>query len=98
MDWERYYSNYQKKCQPYKCPVRPDGYPDPKTCYNPYGKREFDSKDCRPFGYQPMRHNPGGLKFYVYNYNYQTQGGKPLSHPGMGWYRYEKTGEYNDWW
>lgn len=87
---------YQKRCQPYSCKIN---YPN-SDCFNPYGKVNSQDSECRPFGYQPKRHNPGGLKFYVYDYPFQTQHGKPLSHPGMGWYRYEKTGKYytDRWW
>ena len=92
-----YNSKRQKNCDPYKCPV-PHGYPDPKTCYNPYTDNRINGPKCRPFGYQPTLHNPGGLQFHIYNYPYQTQDGKHLSHPGMGWYKYEKTGEYSTWW
>ena len=92
---EKYNPEHQKNCNPYKCPVN---YPDPKTCFNPYGRRDYNSPDCRPFGYQPRRPNPGGLKFYSYYYPYQTQDGKHTFHPGMGWYRYQQTGEYSNWW
>jgi len=85
---------YQKRCQPYKCPIN---YPS-KNCYNPYGKVNSDSEGCRPFGYQPKRPNPGGLKFYMYDYPFQTQGGIPITHPGKGWYGYENTGQYYEWW
>nr|QBK86615.1 MAG: hypothetical protein LCMAC102_04110 [Marseillevirus LCMAC102] len=88
------YPQYQKACQPYKCPV-PGGYPNPKMCYHQQSKDvALPESECRPFGYQPKRPNPGGLKFYMYDYPFQTQGGKPLSHPGKGWYEYENTGEY----
>jgi len=55
--------------------------------------RPIDSTSVIPPGYNPKRHNPGGLKFSMYEYNDQTQGGIPLQHPGRGWYRYENTGE-----
>ena len=96
MDTYAIFPSYQKKCQPAKCPV-PYGYPDPQTCYNPYGKTDSKDADCRPFGYQPKRPNPGGLKFYMYDYPYQTQGGEPITHPGKGWYKYERTGQYYTW-
>lgn len=47
-----------------------------------------------PPGYQPKRHNPGGLKFQVYDYTAQTSGGKPLFPPGRGWAQYQLTGRY----
>ena len=89
-------SQYQKNCNPYKCKVN---YPNPKTCYNPYRDNNLKSPNCRPFGYQPTLPNPGGLKFSIYSYPYQLQDGdKHLSHPGMGWYKYQQTGEYSTWW
>ena len=87
---------WQRKCQPYVCPIK---YPNAKTCFNPLGKTNSGDSDCVPFGYQPKRPNPGGLKFYMYDYPYHTAGGVPLSHPGKGWYAYETTGVYNNqWW
>jgi hypothetical protein len=116
---------WERRCQPYSCPV-PYGYPNPETCFNPYGKvdtptcgsssdsiepsrgieRVKDSSqsvcseglDCVPFGYQPKRPNPGGLKFSTYDYPYHTAGGNPLIPPGMGWYKYQNTGRYYTWW
>ena len=69
--------------------------------YNPYGKPVNYPKGCtgvegcQPFGFNKIRPNPGGLKFYYLYYPFQTQGGKLLSHPGRGWYRYHHTGVYN---
>lgn len=51
-----------------------------------------------PIGYQPKRPNPGGLKFSMYDYPFHTQNGKPLSHPGIGWYNYQRTGGYYTYW
>jgi hypothetical protein len=100
---EKYMKEYEKRCQyPYACPVRGGGYP--KTCFNPYGKYISDNSfegpegGCRPFGYQPKLPNPGGLKFYFYNYPYQGFPPDRLTPPGLGWYEYEKTGRYYNWW
>jgi hypothetical protein len=119
--------NWERRCQPYSCPVK-YGYPNSKTCFNPYGKvslegcsdsSSFKEKtdvrtlepspdsspklcseglECIPFGYQPKRFNPGGLKFSTYDYPYHTAGGVPLFPPGMGWYKYQNTGRYYTWW
>ncbi len=75
-----------KNCQPYVCP---NNYK--KKCNN--GIHNQDG-NCISFGYQPKRENPGGLKFYMYDYPFQTQGGVPLTHPGKGWYKYEESGVY----
>jgi len=88
---------WSRRCQPgVACPV-PYGYPNPETCYT----QQMDTRpesDCVPFGYQPKRPNPGGLKFYMYDYPFHTAGGTVLTHPGKGWYRYENTGQYYTWW
>ena len=83
-----------KTCNPYKCSIN---YPDPKTCFNPHKDNNLKSPNCRPFGYQPVLHNPGGLKFNMYYYPYQVES-NGLSHPGMGWYKYQQTGKYSNWW
>ena len=85
MSWVR---EYNKICQPYSCKTV---YPS-SDCGR--GDAPSDSPDCVPVGYQPKRHNPGGLKFYMYDYPYHTAGGQVLTHPGKGWYAYEKTGIY----
>ena len=78
------FPEYQKRCQPYSIPPN---YPQVAT---PQGNCDF--KTCVPTGYQPKRENPGDLKFYQYDYTVQTVYGNELSHPGRGWYAYEKTG------
>jgi len=82
---------YSFRCQPYKCPV---AYPSKETCYSPEKDISDNNPRCIPFGYAPKRHNPGGLKFYMYDYTVQTTGDRPLTHPGKGWYTYERTGVY----
>lgn len=83
---------YEKRCNKAKCNV---DYP-PCDCRTPsiYPAQGYGFDTCRPFGYQPKRHNPGGLKFSMYDYNFQTVWGKPLKHYGKGWYKYETTGKY----
>jgi hypothetical protein len=95
-------------CQPYSCgvvypnivphedcsPARNLGAvtgPRPSYSTDEYPIRETN---CRPFGYQPKRYNPGGLKFHMYEYPFQTADGVPITHPGQGWYGYETTGVY----
>lgn len=77
---------YQKKCQPGTgCPVK---YPEQCVCQ----QCRFNSDgEMIPFGYQPKLHNPGGLKFYMYDYPFQTASNPP----GKGWYAYQRTGKYD---
>jgi len=88
---DRCYQEYvavQRKLQPYSNTLN-------------YPPRLDDACDMRkniPTGYQPMRPNPGGLKFSVYSYPFQTTGNVPLTFPGRGWRIYENTGNYNIWW
>ncbi len=86
---------YLKRCNKYSIPVKyPTAPGKPCGCIQPPNAHPANSEYCRPFGYQPKRNNPGGLKFYMYDYNYQTQYGIPLTHPGRGWQSYEQTGTY----
>ena len=79
------FPEFQKKCQPYSCK------PNYKAIIN---ERNLLRDDNSCTGFQPTRHNPGDLKFYMYDYTVQTEYDKPLNHPGVGWYRYESTGKY----
>lgn len=63
-----------------------------------YMQTSDTSKNCRPFGYQPKRPNPGGLKFSIYDYPFREADGNFKNHPGMGWYAYQQTGKYDTWW
>ena len=31
----------------------------------------------------------------MYDYTVQTEYGKPLTHPGKGWWKYEQTGRFD---
>lgn len=88
MDTYVQHPKFQRKCQPYSCKVN-----YPMGCHTQKDLM-FKSKTCRPFGYQPKRQNPGGLKFYQYDYTVQTEYGHPLNHPGRGWQYYERTGRF----
>lgn len=77
--------SYQRRCQPYSCPVD-------------YPTSTVPVKDCPPPGYQPTRHNPGGMKFLQYYYTAQTANGEPLQGHGKGWDEYARTGQYTRWW
>lgn len=79
------FPSYQRMCQPYACRF---------VAYNTVESTDTRDDVCVPPGYQPKRPNPGGLKFSVYDYPYHTADGQVLNHPGMGWYRYEHTGQY----
>lgn len=84
---------FEKRCNKATCKVC---YPS-KDCVSPqiYPAQGLSlDGDCRPFGYQPKRHNPGSLKFYMYDYPFHTTEGVPLRNVGKGWYRYETTGKY----
>jgi len=102
--WGRLYPEFQKSCQCYKKPKKYP-YPNMETCTHNSLEDSlpslFDEEtggtilgNCRPFGYQPKRPNPGGLKFYQYDYIFQKQDGKPLQHPGRGWVKYKNTGKF----
>ena len=80
---------YQNWCNRGVCKA---DYP-PLNCVAP----EVDHFECRPFGYQPKRRNPGSLKFYMYDYPFHTSEGVPLKGYGRGWNRYETTGKYYEW-
>lgn len=88
--------DYERRCNiPYSSPVYPA-----KDCVTPqiYPAQSLSlDGDCRPFGYQPKRHNPGSLKFYMYDYPFQTTYGVPYRNVGKGWYKYETTGKYYSW-
>lgn len=60
--------------------------------------RSPSSDESIPFvppGYYPVRPNPGGLKFYMYDYTYHTRnGGVPLQWRGRGWDTYTHYGVY----
>lgn len=76
---------FQERCNRYKCPHK---YPG-RFCHNPL---IYPGEKCHPFGYQPKRTNPGGMKFHEFEYPFQTQFGKPYSNKGAGWYYYNNTG------
>jgi len=95
---------FEKRCNKASCKVC---YPS-KDCVSPqiYPAQglslDGDSagvslQDCRPFGYQPKRHNPGSLKFYMYDMPFQTTYGIPYRNVGKGWFKYENTGKYYQW-
>lgn len=81
----------QYKCTPYKAEGTYDRLPMNSSAH-------LTDTEGTPTGYAPKRPNPGGLKFYQYDYTVQTQGGQVLSHPGVGWYHYDRTGQYYQWW
>ncbi len=75
---------FYNRCNKAVCKI---DYP---TCDTP----KIPLDECRPFNYQARRPNPGGLKFYVYNYPLQTAYGLPLRNVGKGWDRYAATGKF----
>ena len=79
------------KCMPYKESGTYDHFPINTSAH-------LTDREGAPTGYSPKRPNPGQLKFYQYDYTAQTQGGRPINSPGMGWYRYQTTGQYYNWW
>ena len=92
---------YEKRCnQPHsQVEYPPKDYiqswkktPNIGTSGSPYLLSSQD--DCRQFGYQPKRYNPGSLKFYMYDYPFHTTFGVPYRNVGRGWNKYEATGQY----
>ncbi len=86
---------WAKDCQPWTCPVN---YP-PKNCVAP----QIDSNpfnECTAVGYTPKQPNPGGLKFYIYDYPYPRPNGELPKHTSRGWNVYNTTGRFptRDWW
>lgn len=77
-----------KWCSTYSIPVK---YPS-RLRYPPEVLRE---NERIPPGYQPVQHNPGGLKFSMYDYpSFFTRDGQPMQWNGLGWKIYEKTGKF----
>lgn len=74
----------------YKCN---DTYSIPPN-YPPRNKKLCQGVPCVPPGYQQKRRNPGGLKFYLYDYPLQTNYGQQIGLGGELWRIYNKTGEY----
>jgi hypothetical protein len=77
-----------KWCSTYSLPVN---YPSRLR----FTKDELSASERIPPGYQPVQHNPGGLKFYMYDYPpFFTRDGQPMQWNGLGWKIYEKTGKF----
>lgn len=86
-----YDTEFQKKCQPYKCKIN---YKKKDKCH----PHNFNDNYCRNPGYQPQIPNPGGLKFYGFYYPFQKVKGNNIIETGEGWKKYDKTGNYYNWW